>query len=603
MSAIQAAEKCVYINGSLVIHVRIGPKTMNALRTYLSRIQEVSNYILIYGSNTITSLDFLSCLRHIKGKKLKNDRYSLVIYDMINLDSLFDTKVMKDLKISRGTMQVYKNPMLCMSEIDKLKPLFPEQPSERDILVGTNGYSGACQELPIDIEVKLLNETSVEIVFVPMSDSDVHYSILYVRLPPDFNGSAAPETCSESEWLVTSVPMSLGQNGTVKLSSLQPASTYAFCIEVYDSMHQRISRTSIFNFTTPVGIPKPPFLVELVASSFDVVVIRWVDHKNYRRNITRYELDISLILSNDAVYVDYCKYAMNDLTNVDYTRHAIVMRPPPEYRKSCESMCGILSSFTAGALVEEYFDVCSETGIDCSTQIDIPPTNSSFGNYVNSLALNISSPRDAFQVGNLAPFRDYRFRLRACIGNICSRSARGVVRTLRSPKADVPILSSVYADATGHITVKWKPPEVANGPVLTYTVEVLPKLNSVVLPQTWCVSANTTNFVATSVIANKYRVRVCCTTLASVSACCEGLTIEVIENETVSWWWMGFIFGFILYIFSIAVSFFWKPRKIKHDLDPLVDEAAMSNSESEPASLMFADFIPMSYLRLNNENL
>ncbi|KAJ8719798.1 hypothetical protein PYW08_011973 [Mythimna loreyi] len=601
LGSIQNAERCVYVNGSLVIHVRAIAGAMGDLRAYLGHIQEVSQYIAVEGSD-ITSLDFLSSLRIIKGEKLKDDKYVLDVNHNTNLQTLFTSAVAKNLIIKNGTARFEQNPVLCMSKIDELQGRLPVQPTLIEVPIGSNGYSGACKEVSFDFKIAPSNESSVLIKFSPVRDHNIHYSALYVRLPPGVQTAVVPETCSEFEWHATDVPAEFDKGfGVAKLNSLQPASTYALCIEIYDPKNRRLIRSNIFNFSTPVGIPEPPFIVELVASASDVVVIRWVDHKDYMPHIDYYELDVALIeRSSVKSAVDYCKLK-EDVYEVDYTRHALVRRPPPEYNRGCESMCGILASVTPGAMVEEYFDVCDDTHIDCGNQESIISNNSTFGNYVRTLILlNISSPRNDFQVGGLAPFSDYKFRLRACSGGHCSRSSKGVVRTFSLKNADIPSITNLYANQFGHIYVKWNPPNVTNGPILSYSVEVLPRINiNNLMPQSWCISANETMMFIQSVIVPKYLVRVCVKTLASSKSCSDWIKITSATQSKTVLLWAGVTCGFLIYIASCLVGWFKRRSSYRVDVVPLVDSSSSSCVESEPPALMLSDFVPFHTISLD----
>lgn len=601
LSSIQNAERCVYVNGSLIIHVRAIPGVMGELRAYLGQIQEVSQYISIEGSD-ITSLDFLSSLRVIKGEKLKDEKYSLDVNHNNNLQSLFNQNVAKNLKIKQGTARFDHNPVLCMNKIDDVKNRFPISPGTIEIPEGSNGYRGACREVSFEFHITVTNESSVVIKFSPVDDHNTHYSALYVRLPPGVHTTIVPETCSEFEWHAIDVPTVFDNDyGVVELTSLQPASTYALCIEMYDPVNKRLIRSNILNFTTPVGIPEPPFIVELVASSSDVAVLRWVDHKDYILHIDYYELDVALIEMNSrkSAAVDYCKYG-EDIFDVDYTRHALVRRPPPEYTKVCESMCGVLSSVTPGAMVEEYFDVCEDINFDCNYQESIISHNSSFGNYVRTLILNISSPRNDFQVGSLAPFSDYKFRLRACSGGNCSRSAKGVVRTFRLKNADIPIITYVHANQFGQIFIKWNPPNVTNGPILSYCVEVLPRINiNNLIPQAWCVLAGETRIFVKSVIGQTYLVRVCVKTLASSKSCSDWENISAVTESKMIMLWMGVTCGVLIYIASCVVGWFKRTVRYRSDVVPLVDSSSSSRVESEAPGLMLSDFVPFHTIPLD----
>lgn len=602
LSSIQEAERCVYVNGSLIIHVRAIPGAMGDLRTYLGHIQEVSQYIVIEGSD-LTSLEFLSSLRVIKGEKLKDDKYILDINNNINLQTLFTPAVTENLKMMNGTGRFDHNPVLCLSRIDEVKRRLPIEPSVIDYPTGSNGYSGTCKEVLFDFTIRASNESSVLIKFSPVLNHNIHYSALYVRLPPGVHTTEVPETCSEFEWHAVDVPAVFDKGfGVVELNALLPASSYALCIETYDPENNRLERSNIFNFTTSVGIPEPPFIVELVAAASDVVVVRWVEHKDYILHIDYYELDVALIErdSRKSDTVDYCNMK-EDLLDVDYTRHALVRRPPPEYNRGCESMCGILASVTPGAMVEDNFDVCDDIQFGCDNEESVISRNSSFGNYVRTLVLlNITSPRNDFQVGGLAPYSDYKFRLRACSGGHCSRLAKGVVRTFRLKNADIPTITYLYANQFGHIFVMWNPPNVTNGPILSYSVEVLPRINiNNLMPQSWCVRADETRMFIQSVIVPKYLVRVCVKTLASSKSCSDWIKITSVTESKTILLWAGVTCGILIYIASCIVGWFKRTPSYRSDVVPLVDSSSSSRLETEPPALMLSDFVPFHTIPLD----
>lgn len=120
LASIQEAENCVYVNGSLIIHVSSIPNVVNELRFYLKNIVQVSDFILIYGSITLTSLHFLSSLQRVRGLRLYRKRYSLAVHDMNNLQALFLSNVTENLKVEKGTLRLNRNRMLCIKQITSL---------------------------------------------------------------------------------------------------------------------------------------------------------------------------------------------------------------------------------------------------------------------------------------------------------------------------------------------------------------------------------------------------------------------------------------------------------------------------------------------------
>ncbi|CAH2090562.1 unnamed protein product [Euphydryas editha] len=594
LDTIQNAEKCVYVNGSLTIHIWSLPNAMDELRHYLKNIIEVADYIKIYGSITITSLDFLSSLQRIRGQILYNGLYSLVIYDMPNLQSLFLPSVIQNLKVDNGTLRFYRNPMLCMQQIKKLTQKFPAMPNELDIPQGLNGYSGSCNEIFLNLTIDVKNETFAAASMYLLSKG-VNYTVLYVRVPHGLNTSIVPETCSDSEWFAISVPDDFNDFVTVPLPSLHPASTYALCLETYEPSSRHLARSNIVKFKTHVGKPEPPFITELVANSSNLIVVRWVDHIDFRPYITHYELDINLvdINENNIIARDYCKVIDDDVYEIDKARHAKVMRPPMNYERGCESMCGILSTMPVGAMVEDYFDICETIGY-CDDDFN-RSKNYSIDGVVKSLTLDINGQRNEYHVGGLAPFRDYKFRLRACTKDSCSRTAKEVVRTLHLENADIASIIDYNIYDSGLIYVKWEPPKIANGPILAYTIEIYPNVKvshlNHLIPQRWCVPGNKTSHTVKSNKASKYLVRICTTTLAHAYACKNWHKIEI--KYELELWWIGLLFGLFITVFSWVTGWRWRMRKRKSDRIPLFDITSTYRQESEPPAIMLSDFTPI----------
>ncbi|KAG7301855.1 hypothetical protein JYU34_013246 [Plutella xylostella] len=596
---IALAEKCKFINGSLTIHLRTLQKDsggIEELRLYLGRIEEVSDFIYIYGTNSIISLDFLYSLKRIGGRILKDKKYSLVIDDMDNLQSLFTANVTKNLRVDSGTLKVLRNPMLCVSEINKLKKKFPVEPLEIDIPPGMNGNSaGGCNETDVGLTIQVINETSALVKFTQVDDHSLHYSILYVRVSPTAQTIVVPESCSELEWFAIYAEHNGNHTRTIELNSLKPASTYAICIETesYDSNKKVLSRSPIANFSTPVGKPAPPFVTELVAYSSDAAVIRWVDHKDYKRHITHYELDVRLIeiSDEDAQVRNHCVDTSVEDDNDGESRHAIVLKPPAEYDDRCESMCGVLSSVTKGAMLEEDFDLCGDSN-DCDFEEDIVKYNSTLGPHVKTLALDIGGNKTDYQVGGLAPYRDYRFRLRACTSTHCSRTTRSVIRTFPSVDADYASIDSAAVDEDSQIYVKWQRPAISNGPVLAYSVQVFPdrKYSEIgnLMPQAWCVGADRLEALVRSVDTHKYKVRVCTVSLAS-STCTDWVSV-VKAAKAGSWWWSGILVGVLLCVVSSVAARLYRPRVRYSDHIMLLDATSEFRNESEPPAIMMTDF-------------
>lgn len=596
---IQNAENCVFVNGPLILRLRYIVGAMDLLKKYLNKIEEVSDFIVIESSDEITSLEFLSSLRVIKGNKLKDDKYSLYIYNNNNLEKLFTPKVTKNLQIKNGTISLRENPILCLNYIDEIKNRFPTPPSDLDIFIGSNGYRGRCQ-VRFNFNITFKTNSSVKISF-HIEDYNISYTALYARLTPGVQSKAVPENFCQFEWRDADVSMISGKHfSIVELNDLVPASTYAFCVEIFNLEKKELIRSNVVNFTTAVGTPEPPFILQLVASSANLVVLHWTDHQDYIAHIKSYELDVELLeMTPRESAVDYCKYN-DDFFEEDDIRHAVVRKPPTAYKAHCETKCGILSSLPPGVMAEEYFEVCDEH-LSCNNNEESVIVNSSiYKKYVRTLALKLDGPRNEFQVGGLAPFSDYKFRLRSCVDGQCSRSARGVVRTFLAKNADVVSNISGYANESGTVTVKWKPPEISNGPILSYSVEILPRVNrNNIMPHVVCVRANETEVVVKSVIISKYLVKVCLKTLASSRNCSDWVIITAVNRpsppspHTTKMFilWTGVLCGLLMYIATVLAVWLKSYRRIQSDTIPLVDSMASYRVESETPVLILSDFV------------
>lgn len=600
ISAAQDVAGCARVLGSLEVHVRRAPTAMDELRAALGRLREVEDYIYIYGSSTITSLDFLPSLRRIGGRKLKNNKYSVLIHDMPNLQTLFTSNVTGNLKIERGTMKMYNNPRLCSSALRALGDRLPAaERGAADVPLGMNGYGGECGDAP-RFQLRLLDPSAAVVMFSTLSYPGAHYSVLYARLTRDASEPAPrPEACSAAEWHAVAADAGFGhQFGVVELASLRPASTYAICIETYDPVHKILARSYVSNFTTPVGKPEPSFLLELAASNSTAVSVRWLDHEDYVASISHYELDVALldIYEKDIIGVDQCK--LFEYAEEDGSRHAVVSRPPAHYARACEATCGAEGT-REEYTIEEYFDVCGTIG--CDGEERPAPADSVLGRYVRTRRLRLAGHMDNCTVGGLAPFRDYRFRLRACAGHACSRSARGVVRTRASRAATTDVPGGTHFEHAGdRLAVQWSPPEETNGPILSYSVEIKYDPASEA-PQTRCVPANETR-VSFTPLASPARcwVRVCARSMASDAACGAWLTVEPAGGggSQAAWWGAA---GSA----CLVALVYWcrrRGRAGRADRDPIL-AAGASFAEEVPPALMFTDVVPMYEIPLRDTRL
>lgn len=596
LNGIQMAERCTYINGSLKIHIRSIPGTMEEMSKYLSHIEEVADYIEIYSSMAITSLKFLTKLHRIRGQNRIKGGYSLMVYNMMNLESLFTTNVTENLIIDRGKLKLYRNPKLCMLKIIDISGKFPDASTESDVPLGMNGYNGGCLEIELGFTFKVVNESAALVYFTKFPRNNVTYTIFYTRLS-NKKQTLVPECCNDAKWSAIRPNIDLSRTREkVIITDLHPATTYVACIEVHvqsDNVFQALlARSDLKNFTTSFTLPEPPFVLELVALSPNTIFIKWADHKDYRRYITYHELDIKLveIPLKDLKAQNHCDNSIVKhfyLEDKDNSPHFVVKNPPASYI-DCGPNCKSVTSE-----LEDLFDTLDEK---CNQFEEPLLKNSSFRNYVKTLTFKINGSVTELKVEGLAPFRDYIFRLRSCVSS-CSKFTRQIIRTLRSKEADVPVLTQYGVNETGHIFIKWEPPDVTNGPVLKYSVQVLPLVHSdeenrSCLPQLLCAHFDTLNMTVRYLGAKKFNISVCSTTLGTPLACSEWKTAEIPAISIIEVL-SSIIFSISLAAFSIFIGYIYHIKRMSNDLVvPLVDMNSSYRIESQPPRAMLTDFVP-----------
>eukprot|EP00118_Oscarella_pearsei_P021157 m.236434 g.236434 ORF g.236434 m.236434 type:complete len:574 (+) comp40131_c0_seq72:45-1766(+) len=149
-------ENCTHVKGSLVISAYGGDE--RTLETYLQQIIEVSDYIMVFQTRHVTSLNFLKNLKLINGTRPWKNKYSLVLYDNADLSHLNFSTV----NVS-GSAYVYLNPRLCATNLSTIKDAYGSSKVESS----GNSMNGLC------------NTTSLNVSFSTETTSGftVHWSV------------------------------------------------------------------------------------------------------------------------------------------------------------------------------------------------------------------------------------------------------------------------------------------------------------------------------------------------------------------------------------------------------------------------------------------
>lgn len=563
LSDIDRARGCVYVNGSLIISIRNLAKAMRELRSGLKRIREVWHYIVIEESEVITSLDFLPSLVLIRGEKLAGDRFSLMVYGLQVVTSLFTPHVTEVLTIEKGAFTFYNNPKLCKSEINKLSHLFSDT-HELSIPEGLNGYNGGCTHDDLSLEVKDIETNTALVKFKRKDNSTLSYSILYTRLSPGEVTDIVPESCSVNHWHVVNADHIEQKQIFIKLDNLHPASDYVLCVETYDYDDRHLTRSPMMKFSTQVGLPAPPFITKAVATSSNSILINWLTHRDYRRFITHFNIDLVLtnVFDEDVNVRDQCEDPSSEeivFPDYEHSAHVVIRSPPDEYRCERVQVVSCDASRHHSKLYDDEVQAIEPCEFDCLHGEELnSPSNVTFTayEYYKTFSAVIDANVSEFRVQNLAPYRDYRIRLRACSDTDCSRSSRRVVRTKVQRNADLAYIVNVDS-YHGTVKVAWEAPIVSNGPILSYSLQLKPtkfwSLSTFDIPVSLCFLSNEREATITSLTPAFYMLRICTLTLAPNVTCTDWASVP---RGYQSLWWIYWSYGFTAAMTILALGLF-----------------------------------------------
>ncbi|XP_066986740.1 insulin-like peptide receptor [Macrobrachium rosenbergii] len=276
----QALKGCTVIAGSLEISISGGANISKRLRESLANIREVTGYVRVFRSKSLTSLDFLRSLAVIGGDNLYNDRYALYVHDNENLETIWNWESHGNLTLRKGEARVlfHSNPRLCYDKIgDFLKSVVGlpiTGPSEESLVMTlSNGNKMACHIMPQDIRVEPMNLRGVLKIRwfeVPVADDDrllLGYYVYYKASEGLETYSGGRDSCTD-DWMKKYVKVGKAE---VKiqgyLKDLEPDTTYAiyvaadFIVDEKNGARLRsrvvYARTNPFNPDSPSDIRVP----------------------------------------------------------------------------------------------------------------------------------------------------------------------------------------------------------------------------------------------------------------------------------------------------------------------------------------------------------
>ncbi|ROT72617.1 Insulin-like receptor [Penaeus vannamei] len=137
-----------------MISITGGKAIAKELNASLGKIEVVTDYIRVFSSNALRSLNFLKSLRVIGGASLYNDKYALYVHGNDNLEEIWSWDDHKNFTITekKASVLFHSNPKLCYKKIKELLERTGRVEMTADCNMNlTNGNKAACMDKTLDL--------------------------------------------------------------------------------------------------------------------------------------------------------------------------------------------------------------------------------------------------------------------------------------------------------------------------------------------------------------------------------------------------------------------------------------------------------------------
>ncbi|CAB3378566.1 Hypothetical predicted protein [Cloeon dipterum] len=348
VDSIQSAQHlrgCTHIKGGLEITIRGGstsfiqfhlfsafinahsPPVENIVRELeenLNSIQEI-DYLKIVRSYPLVSLNFLKNLTVIRGTKLYQDKYAIVMRDNPNMQELWEWGKDHNLTVN-GRLFFHNNPKLCINKIMELKERakMPEF-TDTEVAPDSNGDKVACNVTTLRAYVVKLNAEGVILGWQSYKHHDprelLGYVVYYIEAPSKnislFDGRDA---CGNDGWHVEDVQIDhdegIEQSGVLPdvnhlIAHLKPYTQYAYYVKTYmlssRGSNAQGGQSILHYFRTQPSVPSSPRHLKAFSNSTSEIVATWSPPAEPNGNITSYKVRVEYHMTDFIEQRDYCK--------------------------------------------------------------------------------------------------------------------------------------------------------------------------------------------------------------------------------------------------------------------------------------------------------
>lgn len=519
------------VNGALEFQIRNGnPNIINELTEAFGTIEEITDYLKVTHSFSITTLGFLKKLRLIKGLKLDINNASLVVLDNPNLSNLFDEQ--QKIDIRTGRFFFHYNPRLCLSKIEALgQQVGIYNFTEMEVQPESNGEKIACDIVDLNIIIENITSISAKIIWDVYKPRRGQNLLSYLLNYIETNSKTVTHeinSCGNNTWNVIDVQIVNSSKSLIVtkiINNLKPWTRYAVYVKTLatrdrNNFDSPTGQSKIIYFTTNIARPTPPVDVTSFSPNNEEIVIEW-EHPLYPNGPIGYYLIKGIYIQDDPDIIlkrDYCAYEPSD-KDIDMmydflslSQLTALQQLPIDPKQPCCKNTSPLPN----TMVTKNFDIScfknltlttvSKGGTNyCSLNesiFDFSPHTESF-TLINTMARptltgndkldyqpsaeifnrvtreNVSSKYTSVNMRKLKHFSLHKFSLVACgvkssdNKEFCSSIQQTFGRTKKKDNADDIIEFDVDVKSDDLILLSWKKPKDPNGIIVGYKIEYI----------------------------------------------------------------------------------------------------------------------------------
>ncbi|XP_068239141.1 insulin-like growth factor 1 receptor [Palaemon carinicauda] len=283
----QALQGCTVIDGPLIISITGGKNISKKVTESLKFVRVVRDYVRIFSSNALMSMEFLSSLEVIEGRKLYIDKYALYIHDNENLEMIWDWNTHVNLTITKREAKVlfHSNPRLCYQKIEQFLEKVARQSEESNMdMKLTNGNKIACRVMKQNIILKAMRHRGVieikwHTAFITADDRMLSGYYVYYKASKNNETYLGGRDACDDDWTMKYVEINKFDTWIVRyLKYLEPDTRYAIYVEtdtVVDHDSGARARSNIdYTKTLPYN-PDSPKNLKILKITEDSVTMGW----------------------------------------------------------------------------------------------------------------------------------------------------------------------------------------------------------------------------------------------------------------------------------------------------------------------------------------